>query len=203
MLFEFNKLSILTVEAYPGYPIKIGSYAFQLCEGDSITINRDIEFIDSYDESPSMMQFSYADVASIVFPNSITEITSGMFQGLYKTIDELNFISFIDLDTGDYAEADFGEVLLPSSVLKIGESAFDGAVQIKSLIIPDTVLCAEDNIIYGWDNTQSVNVFFPENTLPLSANGYDWSSYWDQGTYATINYASSAFVVDFIIVQEA
>lgn len=190
MAFCDAKFDRFVIE-YSEKPILLGFSTFLGAEGDSLFINRSIEFVDNGgNELKGGYEFAGIDVDLLVLPNNIDVITNGMFAG--AAINNIIFRESIDTSSRNEIATIIetlprdGKVYLPQNEIfnRIGVSAFDSTIGIKELHIYSNVTNVESSILGGWnDETQIVyihnNAPIPDYT-PKTEGGlsYGWHPQW-------------------------
>lgn len=179
----FSYCSGLTSIAIPNSVTKIGSSAFSDCSAlTSITLPNSVTSLDDY-------TFLYCtSLASITIPQSVTTIGEGVFyncSGLASiTVEEGNPEFDSRNDCNAIIETSTNELIagckntkIPTSVTRLGESAFGGCSDLASIVIPSSVERIMDKCFEECYNLVDVYCY-PENAPhALSWNIFDDYTY--------------------------
>lgn len=197
--FWFNTCNSITI-GYAEIPIRIGGFSFFYYGGKSITINRDLYFMDK-DGLSSESVFAGTEAKTIILPNTITELGKNAFQGS-STLKDIHFIKpkvmmqqeEINLPN---SMASTQVVSLPNTLTALGEEAFTGTKNILELRIPKSVVSAGKNIFVDWDNPQQIYIDYDQES-DLGAN---WDPLWNSScNKSIINYAKpQIFGITYIL----
>lgn len=208
--FSFAFFDRLVVE-YSEQPIAIGNYAFEFTAGNSIVINRPVDF-NLLGESV----FMESVVSSVVLPDSIQGLKNAMFFGC-KNLRNIYFIESkemnreqelqivanakVQLETEQNLEDATGIVCLPKNSVfeRIGMNAFNGATAITKLHIYDTVRSVGKQVLADWNNeTQHVYVHnekrisFVDEDKPVLG----WSKNWN-AEFTNVIYDNEFYTITF------
>ena len=136
----------------PNGVASIGNYAFWYCSIDSIIIPNSVTSIGDH-------VFGHTSLSYITIPNSVTNIGENAFEGCTftrnnfinnsslnaeenkywgATIYEENGLCIVDSVVVDCLES-VTSVIIPDTVIAIGDDAFDGCSSLTSIIIPNGV----------------------------------------------------------------
>ena len=110
-----------------------------------------------------------SSLASVVIPNSVTNVENGAFSGCttlssiiidegntkYDSRDNCNAI--IETETNTLILGCVNTVI-PNSITTIGEYAFDSCIGLTALIIPNNIISIEENAFYGCLGLESIVV---------------------------------------------
>lgn len=186
--FWFNTCNSITI-GYAETPIRIGGFSFFYYEGKSITINRDLYFMDN-DGLSSESVFAGTKALTIILPNTITELGKNAFQGS-STLKDIHFIKPKVMTQQEEINlpnsmASTQAVSLPNTLTALGEEAFTGTKNILEIRIPKSVVSAGKNIFVDWDNPQQIYIDYDQES-DLGAN---WDPLWNSScNKSIINYA--------------
>lgn len=190
--FLLNNFSQLIIE-YSDAPIIIEATAFAFTLGDSIVINRDVEFGNSKDNI-----FTGSAVSAIILPNTISQLPEAIFAGCTN----LTSISFITpayiADRADMLQLvdqhnSNGVVYLPtnSDFDTISLNAFQDTKGISELHIYDNVINMGSYVLAEWnDDAQTV---FVHNQTPIEEK--NWDEQWN-GEFETVNYDKTFYKIN-------
>ena len=136
----------------PNGVASIGNYAFWYCSIDSIIIPNSVTSIGGH-------VFGHTSLSYITIPNSVTNIGENAFDGCTftrnnfinnsslnaeenkywgATIYEENGLCIVDSVVVDCLES-VTSVIIPDTIIAIGDDAFDGCSSLTSIIIPNGV----------------------------------------------------------------
>lgn len=128
MAYAFNNFDQLIVE-YSDIPISIQTNAFFGCDGNSITINRSIDYIDDQNtDGTSENLFTSSTVKTVVLPDTISGLCRAMFYDCLN-LQDIHFVTPSNRADPEKIVSELEStrvVTLPSTDLFtfIGESAF-------------------------------------------------------------------------------
>ncbi len=161
--------------------------AFYFCQGiKSIIIPKSVETI-------GFCAFGGCfNLKKVTIPKSVKKIegqafrlTSWLFDQAAKSKNSLVIINGILID-GSYCEEE--KLIIPSSVVSIGEYAFEGCRSIKTLIIPDNVKNIGQHAFYSCDNLKSVSI-------PKSIISFDYYSFYECSNLTTVTIQEGAKII--------
>lgn len=152
----------------------IGQCAFEGCNQLEDVAFEAGSTIDSID----ICAFSYCAITSINIPASVTYIGPSAFSGCealasinvnenstsYSSVNGL-LLSKDEKTLLAYPAGKTPNEIIPASVTRIGESAFDGNGNITSIIIPEGVTAIDNYAFYGCTELETVNI--PESVTSL------------------------------------
>lgn len=202
MAFSGAMFNQLIVE-YSSEPIKIGEFAFDWSEGESIVINRNIQ-----NNATADYVFFGSTVKSIVLPDSLSTLSDSMFAScsnltnIYFTTPVYieNREDMLDIVQSQAESIQGGVVELPQddSFTTIKARAFEGANAISHLHIYDNVVNVGETVLGDWnDSTQAVYV---HNEIQLPSydenTGLGWHPQW-KSNFTNINYDNEFYTITF------
>ena len=190
--FAFEGCKSLTSITIPEDVTGIGECAFYGCTNlSSVTIPDGVTYID-------VSSFSgCTNLTSITIPDSVTSIGGWAFSGCtnLKTVNYTGDIeSWLNISFGDYdanpccngALLYFGsklvtDVVVPDTIAKIKDYAFDGCTSITSITIPDSVTSIGYRAFEDCTSLTSI-------TIPDSVTGIGYEAFYYCTNLKTVNY---------------
>ena len=153
----------------PNGVASIGNYAFWYCSIDSIIIPNSVTSIGGH-------VFGHTSLSYITIPNSVTNIGENAFDGCTftrnnfinnsslnaeenkywgATIYEENGLCIVDSVVVDCLES-VTSVIIPDTIIAIGDDAFDGCSSLTSITIPNGVTSIGDDAFDGCSSLTSI-----------------------------------------------
>ena len=165
----FSYCSKLTSILIPNSVTSIGSYAFMGCTGLTITIP---------DSVTSISELAFSDVRHIEYHGSATGSPWGAL-----SMNGIKDGDFVFTDTTKTQLTAYtgngGDVIIPSTVLVVGNKAFNGCYRLKTITIPSSVTSIGDGVFFGCSGLASVycKATNPPEIGYLSFNLFDGYNY--------------------------
>ena len=170
--------------AIPNSVTSIGDYAFGGCTGlTSVTIPNSVTSIGDY-------AFSYCiGLTSVTIPNSVTSISSFAFEGCsgltraeFASVESLFNIKFSNYASNPlyYAHhlyingVEVKDLVIPNSVTSIGDKAFYGCSGLTSVTIPNSVTTIGEYAFYGCSGLTSVTI--PNSVTSIESDAFSGCS---------------------------
>ena len=156
-----------------GYPVTgIGEYAFESC-----TDMTDVEIPESV-VSIRVEAFGGCEgLANVEIPRNVMYIDVTAFGFCYRfTVDPANAVYssrnglLLSKDGRTLVRGVYGDVEIPSSVTKIGDSAFDGCPLLESVTIPDGVLDIGAHAFCCCDGLE--NILIPQSVTNIGTRAF-------------------------------
>lgn len=176
---------------YSNNPINIPSSAFDNVTANEIIINRNITMNDATEaDNRSSNIFQFATVSTIVLPNTIPFIATGMF----AYCEGLKNIYFVTPSPNYSINTSEQMVNLNDApqVTSIGENAFANTIDLKGIKIPERVNSVGADAFEGWTNTQTIYI----DRLYKTEISAGWKQDWKGLCDATIIYSKYNIVFD-------
>ena len=147
----FQELSIEydPVHVEPNYSVELKENAFAALMATSLDIRVDVNI-------SGMNVFAGAEVSSISFPNTISEIP------------DFTFLACFNLESIKIGNENVNH--LPANIARIGESAFESCTVLAEIYIPQQTYYVGKSAFEAWGDTQVIHVdqFDP----------YNWDANW-------------------------
>ncbi len=200
--YSYTTFTQLIIE-YSDQPISIETGAFWGCEGNNITINRQVNYIDATTNNQLAENiFTEAKVKTIILPNNLPGICKAMFYECQQ-LENIYFITpterqdpekiVEEQETKATEQNTKGTVSLPtlSTFTYIGETAFYNTKQLSTLKIPSNVKTVEKEVVKGWTNEQVVDIDFVYEQYPQwnEDTQSGWKSTFKSNSFAKILYS--------------
>lgn len=151
---------MLTGVFIPDSVTKLGLYAFGGCESlTSITLPDSVTEID--DEA----FYACTDLTSVEYKGKTYD--SEHFRWLYDAINLGESGFRVSAGVLEGVSIEFTEFVIPDSVIKIGDHAFDRCENLTSITIPDSVTWIGDYAFYGCSSLTSVTI--PKSVTKIGA----------------------------------
>ena len=191
----FLDCNLLTSVTIPDRVTKIGDYAFAGCYSlTSVTIPDSVTSI-GYEAF-----YYCCNLTSVTIPDSVTKIGGRAFECCNKLIrvsigdnvieiGEYPFSSctslqefkgkfasedgrclIIDETLNSFAPAGLTEYIIPNSVTKIGDYAFDGCINLTSVTIPDSVTSIANRSFSSCYNLTSITI--PDKVISIGSSAF-------------------------------
>lgn len=210
----FNGCSSLSNVEFNCVPMQIHSYVFNNCpnlthlevpwESGLVALapwgatNATIEYADSFSPAidvseltPAVDEISYNSYFEI-YPekdSSYTRIISSVFADKVGTF-KFN-ASLSSIEEGIFSEEPVIGVKIPSSVVSIGSSAFDGCCYLSSINLPNSLSSIEYR---AFNNCHLTNLDLPSSLVNIGANAFGYCPLKSiEFTAASANVATNAF----------
>lgn len=123
------------------------------------TYSGELRISAGYTVAPGAFNGCY-QITKIVLPSDMTEIAENMFYGYNGTMD-ITFPSTL-VKIGDYAfngvKGLKGDIVIPEGVEEIGAGAFQNCVNIESVTLPSTLRIIGKQAFSGCTNLKSINL---------------------------------------------
>lgn len=193
---------------YSEKTLSIGDFAFSGTIGDSIVINRSIEYCDRESGEQTTGIFDRSEVQYVVLPNSITAISDYMFSDC-RDLKNLFFITpngnltrsqaktiVANMKSAEGVREGVVNISDNPNVSRIGDCAFSldttvaGESMIHELHLNENINYVGEGIVDGWnETTQKV---FVHNTVEIE----NWHSNW-RGDFSNVSYDSNFYTITF------
>ena len=156
-----------------GYPVTgIGEYAFESC-----TDMTDVEIPESVVSIRAEAFGGCEGLANVEIPRNVMYIDVTAFGFCYRfTVDPANAVYssrnglLLSKDGRTLVRGVYGDVEIPSSVTKIGDSAFDGCPLLESVTIPDGVLDIGAHAFCCCDGLE--NILIPQSVTNIGTRAF-------------------------------
>ena len=156
-----------------GYPVTgIGEYAFESC-----TDMTDVEIPESVVSIRVEAVGGCEGLANVEIPRNVMYIDVTAFGFCYRfTVDPANAVYssrnglLLSKDGRTLVRGVYGDVEIPSSVTKIGDSAFDGCPLLESVTIPDGVLDIGAHAFCCCDGLE--NILIPQSVTNIGTRAF-------------------------------
>ena len=168
----------------PNGVASIGNYAFWYCSIDSIIIPNSVTSIGGH-------VFGHTSLSFITIPNSVTNIGENAFEGCTftrnnfinnsslnaeenkywgATIYEENGLCIVDSVVVDCLES-VTSVIIPDTIIAIGDDAFDGCSSLTSITIPNGVTSIGDDAFSYCRSLTSITI--PNSVTNIGENAFE------------------------------
>ncbi len=158
--FAFSRCISITSVNIPENVTVIGANAFNACRNlEYVQLSRGIREIRS-------QAFSYTAITEITIPNTIETMNEGNGYGCFRDAKNLKKVVFEEglKKIPDYALYDSDgvnlicDVTIPSTVEIIGQGAFNGCSNLKSITIPNSVTNISKDAFRNCTNIESITI---------------------------------------------
>ena len=185
----------LTSITIPNSVTSIGGSAFSGCTGlTSVTIPNSVTSIGekAFSGCTNVKKLIYAEgtktalrtyltsITSVTMPNSVTSIGSSAFNGC-KGITSITLPNSVtSIGSSAFSGCSINNIEIPKAVTSIGSYAFSGCCKNQtSLLLPGSVTSIGEKAFEGWENLESLYVFWNKPIQDVAASAFpDNSGYY-------------------------